>query len=38
VLHNPPAGLVLINAFAVADNGWIVAQANPGLVLLKPRK
>jgi probable HAF family extracellular repeat protein len=38
VLHNPPAGLVLINAFAVADNGWIVAQGNPGLVLLKPRK
>jgi probable HAF family extracellular repeat protein len=37
VLHNPPADLQLINAFAVADNGWIVAQANPGLVLLKPR-
>lgn len=38
VLHNPPPGLVLTNAFTISDNGSIVAQANPGLVLLKPRK
>jgi probable HAF family extracellular repeat protein len=37
VLHNPPPGLVLTTGFAISDNGSIVAQANPGLVLLKPR-
>jgi probable HAF family extracellular repeat protein len=35
VLHKPPAGLVLVQGFAISDNGSIVAQANPGLVLLK---
>lgn len=38
VLHNPPPGLLLTNAYTVSDNGSIVAQANPGLVLLRPRK
>jgi probable HAF family extracellular repeat protein len=38
VLHNPPPGLVLTNAFTISENGSIVAQANPGLVLFKPRK
>jgi hypothetical protein len=37
VLHAPPRGLVVTNAFTISDNGSIVAQANPGLVLPKPR-
>jgi probable HAF family extracellular repeat protein len=35
VRHVPP-GLVLESATAIADNGSILAQANTGLVLLKP--
>lgn len=31
-----PAGLVLAGAFAVANNGYIVAMSNAGPVLLKP--
>jgi len=37
VLHNPPPGLVLTKAITISDNGAIVAQANSGLFLLKPR-
>jgi probable HAF family extracellular repeat protein len=37
-LNAPPAGLVLVRALAVADDGDIVARTNTGLVLLKPRK
>lgn len=36
VLRDPPHGLVVIRGLAISDNGAIVAQANPGLVLLKP--
>jgi hypothetical protein len=36
VLHNRPRGLVLVKGFAISDKGEIVAQANPGLVLLRP--
>jgi probable HAF family extracellular repeat protein len=36
-LHNPPPGLLLIKAITISDNGTIVAQANSGLFLLKPR-
>jgi probable HAF family extracellular repeat protein len=36
VLRNAPHGLVLISGYAISDNGEIVAQANPGLVLLRP--
>lgn len=36
-LHNPPPGLVLTRAITISDNGTIVAQANAGLFLLKPR-
>ena len=37
LLHKPPPDLLLTNAWRIADNGWIVANANPGLVVLKPR-
>jgi probable HAF family extracellular repeat protein len=33
-----PAGLVLVRALAVADDGDIVVRTNTGLALLKPRK
>jgi probable HAF family extracellular repeat protein len=36
VLRHAPPGLVLSNGLAISDDGSIVAQANPGLVLLKP--
>jgi probable HAF family extracellular repeat protein len=36
-LHAPPAGLVLVRALAVADDGYIVVRTNQGLALLKPR-
>jgi len=35
---SPPAGLVLVRALAVADDGYIVVRTNVGLALLKPRK
>lgn len=35
-LRNAPAGLVIDEALAIADNGAIVAGSNAGLVLLKP--
>jgi probable HAF family extracellular repeat protein len=35
-LRHAPAGLVLDYAFAISDNGSIVATSNAGLVLLKP--
>lgn len=35
-LVNAPAGLVLDDAVAIADNGAIVATSNAGLVLLRP--
>jgi hypothetical protein len=37
-MHRRPAGLVLVRALAVADDGYIVARTNQGLALLKPRK
>lgn len=37
-LYAPPAGLVLVRALAVADDGYIVVRTNQGLALLKPRK
>jgi probable HAF family extracellular repeat protein len=36
-LYAPPAGLRVTYAMAISDNGAIVARANTGLVLLKPR-
>lgn len=37
-LHSPPAGLHLVRALAVSDNGSVAALANTGLVLLKARR
>lgn len=37
-LYAPPAGLVLVHALAVADDGCIAVRTNRGLALLKPRK
>jgi probable HAF family extracellular repeat protein len=37
-LNSPPAGLVLIQAMAISDQGSIVAKSNTGLVLLKVHK
>jgi probable HAF family extracellular repeat protein len=37
-LHHPPAGLRVLYGLAISDNGAIVARANTGLVLLKPRR
>lgn len=37
-LHQPPAGLRVLYGLAISDNGAIVARANSGLVLLKPRR
>jgi probable HAF family extracellular repeat protein len=36
-LHAPPAGLVLVTALAVADDGNIAVRTNHGLALLKLR-
>jgi probable HAF family extracellular repeat protein len=36
-LHEPPAGLVLVRALAVADDGNIAVRTNRGLALLKLR-
>lgn len=36
-LRSVPEGLTLMSAFAISDNGAILAQANTGLVLLVPR-
>ena len=36
-LHAPPAGLVLVQALAVADDGNIAVRTNHGLALLKLR-
>lgn len=36
-MHAPPAGLVLIKALAVADDGNIAVRTNRGLALLKRR-
>jgi hypothetical protein len=36
-LHAPPAGMRVLNALAISDNGSIVALSNTGLVLLKVR-
>jgi probable HAF family extracellular repeat protein len=35
-LRHAPAGLVLRNAYAISDNGLIVAESNAGVVLLLP--
>jgi probable HAF family extracellular repeat protein len=35
-LHHAPAGLELLSALAISDNGSIVAISNAGLVLLRP--
>jgi probable HAF family extracellular repeat protein len=35
-LRHAPAGLVLYSAYAISDNGFIVASSNTGLVLLVP--
>ena len=35
-LRHAPPGLILQSALAIADNGYIVAESNTGLVLLKP--
>jgi len=32
------AGLVLVRALAVADDGYVVVHTNQGLALLKPRE
>lgn len=37
-LSGAPAGLVLLEAHAISDNGAIVANANTGLVLLVPQE
>ena len=37
-LYHAPAGLELLNALAIADNGAIVASSNAGLVLLTPMR
>lgn len=37
-LHQPPAGLRVLRAMAISDNGAIVAHSNTGLVLLKVRR
>lgn len=37
-LHAPPAGLHILRALAVSDNGSIAALSNQGLVLLKVRR
>jgi probable HAF family extracellular repeat protein len=37
-LYAPPAGVVLVRALAVADDGCIVVRTNLGLALLRPRK
>jgi probable HAF family extracellular repeat protein len=36
-MHEPPAGLVLVRALAVADDGNIAVRTNQGLALLKLR-
>jgi probable HAF family extracellular repeat protein len=35
-LRHAPAGLVVGNAYAISDNGFIVAESNAGVVLLVP--
>ncbi|WP_409269114.1 hypothetical protein [Massilia sp. BHUDP2] len=35
-LRNAPAGLVVRNAYAISDDGYIMAESNAGIVLLVP--
>lgn len=35
-LRNAPAGLVITNAYAISDDGYIMAASNAGIVLLVP--
>jgi len=35
-LRNAPAGLVVRNAYAISDDGYIFAESNAGIVLLVP--
>lgn len=35
-LRNAPAGLVIRNAYAISDDGYIFAESNAGVVLLVP--
>lgn len=38
LLYRPPAGLLLVSAVAINDDGTILAHSNAGLVMLRPGK